>query len=569
MAKIHQLTIKNFRGINNFHQVFSSDFVCLIGRGDSGKSSILEAIGAVLSSSWNVQFFDNDFHNCNTSSPIEIEATLKELPEELLREDKYGMYQRGLDPRTGKVFDEIEDDHISVLTIKLEIGKDLEPHWSVITDREIGSKDITASDRAKLNTILVSDYIDRHFSWNKGSPLYTLLRQEDSEDEDGTHMIDALRAAKINIDTGGFGKFDIALEKVKNAASTFGMNISKSNTTIDFRDIVTKDGKVCLHDEKIPFRLKGKGSKRLISIAIQSALAEAGGIALIDEIEQGLEPDRVQQLVNSLRTHNHSQIFITTHSRDVLVELSNDNIFLMRAGANQLVTFNKDFQGTLRKNPEAFFAKYIIVCEGPTEIGLCKALNHHRIKQGKKNIAYIGVRLADGGGTQMIDYATRFHASGFQVCLFCDSDNIALNEQKKLLKSLGVEVIDWDNDDCLETAIMRDLSFEALPMAIEHAVVMRHEKDDSIPLAGIKSSMWDSVKAKYGVGCPDSIENAIDTDKLRLAIASASIQNKWYKSQNGGYQLGTLILENFETLPDCKLKNQLNALSLWIDNHGS
>ena len=97
MAKIYSLSIKNFRGINEFHQVFNSDLICLIGRGDSGKSTILEAISYVLSASWNHSFFDNDFHNCNTNSAIIIEATLKDLPPDLIREDKFGLYLRGLD----------------------------------------------------------------------------------------------------------------------------------------------------------------------------------------------------------------------------------------------------------------------------------------------------------------------------------------------------------------------------------------------------------------------------------------------------------------------------------------
>ncbi len=54
--------------------------------------------------------------------------------------------------------------------------------------------------------------------------------------------------------------------------------------------------------------MKGKGSKRLASFAIQSALVEAGGIMLVDEIEQGLEPDRIKQLVRTLKEQKSGQI---------------------------------------------------------------------------------------------------------------------------------------------------------------------------------------------------------------------------------------------------------------------
>ncbi|NLC31410.1 MAG: ATP-binding protein, partial [Candidatus Moranbacteria bacterium] len=43
MAILHSLEIKNFRGIKDFKQEFFQEkLVCLVGRGDSGKSTILD-----------------------------------------------------------------------------------------------------------------------------------------------------------------------------------------------------------------------------------------------------------------------------------------------------------------------------------------------------------------------------------------------------------------------------------------------------------------------------------------------------------------------------------------------
>ena len=45
MAKIHTLKISNFKGLEKFEHVFvMTDFVCLIGRGDSGETTIIEVI---------------------------------------------------------------------------------------------------------------------------------------------------------------------------------------------------------------------------------------------------------------------------------------------------------------------------------------------------------------------------------------------------------------------------------------------------------------------------------------------------------------------------------------------
>lgn len=181
MAKIHTLKISNFRGLKKFEQVFGmTDFVCLIGRGDSGKTTILEAISAVLSPNWNLTFYDTDFFNGDINNSIEIEVSLYELPAKLIQESKFGLFIRGLDPKTNLIHDEIEDSDETILTIKLIVDRNLEPKWFVTNERETQSSvEIRANDRASFNVFLVSDYIDRHFSWSKGSPLYSLFKSED------------------------------------------------------------------------------------------------------------------------------------------------------------------------------------------------------------------------------------------------------------------------------------------------------------------------------------------------------------------------------------------------------
>ena len=41
---------------------FARELVCLVGRGDSGKTTLLEAIKCVFSPVWNHSFYDVDFY---------------------------------------------------------------------------------------------------------------------------------------------------------------------------------------------------------------------------------------------------------------------------------------------------------------------------------------------------------------------------------------------------------------------------------------------------------------------------------------------------------------------------
>ena len=564
MAKIHTLSIKNFRGIKDFKQVFGrTSFICLIGRGDSGKSTILEAISYVLSPSWNLSLYDTDFYNCVVNEPIYIEVILTELPDKLLREDKYGLYVQGLDS-TGNITNEIEETDEPVLTIKLEVQKDLEPKWSVTNG--VHEAPISAFDRGLLNTFMLSDFMDRHFSWTKGGPLFSLLKRnsEDGIEEDNT-IIDALREAKLQIDKGAFSQFEKVSDIVKSKALEYGVDISSISTTVDVRDMSIKEGKVSLHDDKVPFRLKGKGSKRLISAAIQTALAENGGIVLIDEFEQGLEPDRVQHLANHLKKNNKGQIFITTHSRDVIVQLSTEDLFLKRENDASLTAFNPVLQGCIRKNPEAFFAKKVLVCEGATEIGICVALNNYRIEQGKANAAFKGVRFTDGSGNRLLNYCNGFSQSKFTLCLFCDSDSQDINKEKEGLKKAGVTIVDWNNGACLETAIINHIPYKLLEEVMNLAAMFKMEAA-SINEEDAKKAIWDAIQSRFGTGCPAELSPGNDSGKLREAIGLAAKKNEWFKSQTKGEMLGNLLFKHYTTIGTNELTQSLEALSNWIEN---
>lgn len=90
MSRIINIRIKNYRCFKDFTAHFEERFIVLIGRGDSGKSSLLKAIEALLSPLWNYSFSDWDFYNGDIETPIQIEADIADLPEELFDLDSIG-----------------------------------------------------------------------------------------------------------------------------------------------------------------------------------------------------------------------------------------------------------------------------------------------------------------------------------------------------------------------------------------------------------------------------------------------------------------------------------------------
>jgi len=557
MAKIHELKINNFRGIKNFSEKFDKKFICLLGRGDSGKTTILDAISYVLSPNWNLSFYDSDFFEGNVNNSIEIEVSLLNLPKKLISEDKYGLYIRGFD-NNGDIQDELHNDYKKALTIKLEVKKDLEPQWSVINNRQ-EPKRMSANDRAKFNVFMVSDYIDRHFSWSKGNPLYSILREsQSSEDEKNSVIIDTIREAIGKIGQDNFSQFKNVTDNIIIASADFGIDLSNAKTTIDFRDLYIKGGRTCLHDGYVPLRLKGKGTKRLISMAIQTILVQYGGIILIDEVEQGLEPDRIRNLIRSLKKNNLGQVFITTHSCEVITELEADDLVMISndEGNIKALNLNQKFQDIIRACPEAGYAKKVIVCEGKTEIGICRALDTYRKKSDKECMSFKDCVYILGGGSSFTERAMKLKKLGLSVCIFCDSDDDSnLKPSKDELKKAGVEIFDREASKAVEQQVFQDLPWDGIKKLINYVIKEKKLYEDQLK---------QSIKSKYEGKFPDNFKNS-DTPEMRQAIGKASKKAGWFKRTDQGEKLGSIIFGYFEEMKDKKLKDQLENLSNWID----
>ena len=560
MAKIYKLKIFNFRGIEEFEHVFGDQsLICLIGRGDAGKSTILKAISYVLSPSWNITILDNDFFEGNIENNIVIEATLINVPEAFLQEDKFGFQIRGLNKGTGEIHDELQDGHEKILTIRLTVDKDLEPTWEVVNDRYGDNQIIKYRDREKLNTFFIADYIDRHFSWNKGTLLNSLYKSIESDEgiTEKNIIINALRTAKLEVDSNPFSHFDDAIEEIKKISSELGIELNNTQTTLDFKDVFIKDGKAYLHDGKVPFSLKGKGSRRLTSISIQMAIVKDGGIILIDEIEQGLEPDRVQHLVKTMKNKNLGQTFITTHSRDVLVELDAKDIFLMKVSENSMVNFTGELQGVIRSNPEAFFSERIFVCEGPTEIGIIRAIDDFRIQNGDKALSTLGVRYANGSGSSQIEYAKGFKNAGYDVCLFCDSDVREVNNKKEELKKLSINIVDSEEGNSIEDQMFNDLPWESLKSLVDYAISESSEES-------ITDSFIASYKRIHSTEPHENWRN-IDSPEIRKCLGIVSSKNGWYKRIDHGQVIGKIICNALNQMEGKRIKEEIENLSNWID----
>ena len=569
MAKLRHLKISHFRGIDSFEQSFSNGITCIIGRGDSCKSTILDAIAYTFAQSWSLRLNDSDFYNCDPSSPIIIEGTVSDIPDDLIV--KYHNHLRGI-TSDGRLIDDMESDDAieaqEVLTVRLSVSRDLEPSWDVVSYNGAEPSTIKSTDRGKLNIFSVSDYSDRHFSLNKGNPLYSLYRQLNNEPhpENENLVLNVVRDAKNAFDDNLGHRFESVIEKIKSVAGELGITLNEMKAMLDHKDIAISENKVSIHEDGIPFRLKGKGSKRLLSLAIQLALTQPSGIILIDEIEQGLEPDRVQHLVNVLSKYEDKQIIITTHSSNVIVEIPCTSLFIMRKGSYNLQHVEGEMQGCIRKNPEAFFARKILVCEGATEIGFCRSINEYRISHNKTSASCMGIRFADGAGNEMINYVLGFKDLSYPTALFCDSDCVNINNRKQEFRDLEINVIDSEDNCSIEQQVFKDVPWNVVKALIKIAIEKVID-DDGKTYEEAEKKIFDATNAQLDCRMAQMTNwYQNESDDLRTALGLAAKNKNWYKKQTYGERMGRCILTSYSDLAEsCRLKFIIDSISNWID----
>lgn len=538
MARIRKIEIRNFRSIRLLDWTPSAGINCLVGPGDSGKSSILDAIDLCLGARRNVSFGDTDFFGLDVTQPVIISLTLGALPDGLKNLDTYGDFLRGFDATTGQVEDEPRAGIETVLTLRLTVASDLEPNWTLFSERAQGlglERGLPWKDRVALAPARIGSYANANLSWTRGSVLNKLSEERANL---GAELARAAREARANFGTQAAAQLGESLGVVTATANWLGVPVGASaQALLDSHSVSISDGAIALHNEAgVPLRCLGTGSARLLVAGLQRAAAEAATIALIDEVEYGLEPHRLIRLLDSLGAKDAAlplQVFMTTHSPVAIRELSGLQVFVVRTSPAGHQVHNvgvaDDVQSTIRADPEAFLAKSIIVCEGASEVGFARGLDQYWTSQGQQSfLAYGGTYVNVGGGDPDKCYArgTALCRLGYRVMVLVDADKVPTQESVDALRSAGGEDLTWRPGRALEDELFQSLEDGAIDSLLQLAVEF---VGDELVNANIQSQSngAKTLNSVFGEGLTDGY--TAETRAL-LGPASRKRNSGWYKS---------------------------------------
>jgi putative ATP-dependent endonuclease of OLD family len=561
-VKIRRITIKNFRGVKELEwSLPASDIFCLIGKGDSSKSTILEAIRYAFYPQWNPTFTDADFHQCKVEDSIIIEVTFGDLIPDFCSLQKYGNHQRGWDKATQTLVDEEVDPLEPVLTVRLTVGKELEPKWVIYTDRTPAGVPFKQADRNKVSVGLIGAYSERQLSWATGTALAKLTEAQSLNELLAT----ASRTARTSLDVDRLvtlKNFDAAAEKSQVIAKLLGVPVNTSyQAHLDLSSINLKVGGLALHDGDIPLRQLGLGSRRMLLCGIQQVGLDDGHITLFDEVEFGLEPHRISRLIKHVREDKRGQYFLTTHSPVVLRELTVKELYIVhsKAGVIKIIpAFSESLseheaQGKIRSSAEAFLAKKVIVCEGATEVGFLRGFDDYQVGKGGNPFSYHGVALLDvRGGSKVKAMGKAFHFLCYQACVFADADadDQFSPADKAELEKLGVPVYVWDDKLSLEQRLFQDLPWASVLASVKLAKELAYVVHNQI-----HSKFQEDLDKDMGLW--------EDTPKLRTAIGLAAKKGEWFKDITRGDKWFSTISPAFADPNFVEKDTALKLALLW------
>lgn len=572
MARIRRLEIRNFRSIKTLDWMPSPGINCLIGPGDSGKSTVLDAIDLCLGARRSVSVADTDFHGLVVTEPIVITVTLGGLSDELLSLEAYGDFLRGQDPATGLIEPEPRADIETVLTLRFEVGADLEPMWMLYSERahEQGlERGLAWKHRAALAPARIGNYATTHLSWSRNSVLNRLT---DERPNLGAELARAARDARSGFGDQAGAQLSDTLRVVTRTATALGVPVGRAQAMLDAHSVSISDGAIALHSEVgIPLRSLGTGSARLLMAGLQREAAQAATIALVDEVEFGLEPHRLKRLLDSLGAKDANlplQAFITTHSPVALRELSGSQLFIVRREGDVHVVrpagVTDEVQSILRTDPEAFLAKSILVCEGASEIGLARGIDQYGVEVHNRTsfFALGGAYVNAGGSTPdlCLEKALVLRRLGYNVNAFIDADKLPTPALLITLAAEGVGLLTWRPGRALEDELFISMTDAAIDSLLGYAIERIGRDDVDEHIRSKSDGQWtleavEVEKATQG--------NYSQETRELLGRAARVSKNGWFKSVSAYQHVGRRIVGPQGENSEAGFFDVLNRLWSW------
>lgn len=551
-AIIRKLSVRRFRGLEMLDWRPGPTMNLILGGGDVGKTTLLDAVGLLLSASNAATVSEVDYWRRDNSVEFSIEAVIS-LPE-------------GVDPNNFSVLlmpwewdgadavlpadpgdgDAPEAKH-PVYRLRVRGTTDLELVWEVVQP-DSSAIPLSAAFRKKIGLVRLSadDRNDRDLRLVYGSALDRLLADpaikariaDQLADQDFSAVVGADGLKALQVLDSRLAKASLPSGVQLGLTSSHGLSIGALIGLLADRDGVA-----------LPLASWGAGTRRMAALEIAAATQADNSISVIDEIERGLEPYRLRQLIGVLRT-TFGQSFVTTHSPVTIQCADWARLWYVDTIGNIGELPKAKIEAQQARDPETFLARLAMIAEGPTEVGFVTRILRLAFQGDPLDC---GVRVCNGQGNQQtLGLLEALDRGRLVFAAIADDEGTDPGRWAALKGTMGDRLLRWD-EACTEQVVMRLIPDAALPKLLK--------TDDG----GWHGERLRTLATRLGIGDKslDAILTALKAQggTLRALMIEAAMGNAdgkenpvkkeweaharvWFKSPRGGYELAGYALSD-------------------------
>jgi putative ATP-dependent endonuclease of OLD family len=545
---IYRLSIERFRGIKSLTWLPARGTNAILGGGDVGKTTILDAVALLLSPVNSTTLSDTDYYGRDIDAGFAIEAIVS-LPagSDIHHQLKpaWPWTWNGKEATVPHIGD--DDDHHAETTgepvycLRVRGTEDQELSWEIVQPdgtadplpvalrRSIGLVRLSGDDRNDRDLRLVhGSALDRLLS-DKG--LRARMGSELAKSDVKSELSDGAKDALTKLDAAFTLKslpdgLDLAITggQGPSVASMIGLTADRSGI-------------------QLPLASWGAGTRRLSALAIAEQNQGETPITIVDEVERGLEPYRQRLLMEKLQAAS-AQIFLTTHSPAAISAASKASLWYVdHTGAIGPLDAEKITHHRAH-DPETFLARLAAVAEGATEKGFTCSILERALKSP---LTQHGIHVSDGGGHEStLGVLEALAEGGLRFAGFADDEGAYPERWKTLSKKLGPLLFRWPSG-CIEQnviAAVPDDKLEALitdPKGDKTGMRLR-TLAERLELA---EKDFAAVKVKAGAGLRaviiDAALGACPAGKEAEKKRYKSHAGIWFKSEAGGRELADKV----------------------------
>lgn len=472
---IYKIVIENFRNFKSFVWKPNKGVNVIFGENGSGKSNLAMAIDLVFSTSKYNNYFElSDYYMKSDENQIKIQVWLREL-EGL--EFQYSHFIQYIDKNDNFIFDDDYKDAKDVLILELSSTDEREMSWNFIQKSNCHECKLSARKAIKFFYLSTDRNPNREISLNSNSILHKLDKNNCGFLEEGLSKIspEIVQFANEKISSSKeIEKYLKTLPKIRNSniLNKYDYYVlmkdpdSKWNYS-GYEIGLGKDGFT------LEFEYQSKGIQNLLLLIFYTKLLANSSIVFVEELEQNLEPKFQKYICNEFRRIQSGQLFVTTHSSEVVSIFNYSEIFYM--GSSTLIPIYDNLSANVKKEINRFnrkelisvlMASKVLLVEGDTEyfsFPLYSYINDISLSQ-------VDVEILNMHGKDKAKiYLEFFEKFDKEIYLCFDKDN-DINNTLKGISKYGYKKI-YLLETCYEDLIVNYLDGQELEDIIPFDVI--------------------------------------------------------------------------------------------------